>query len=306
MSNKIVIGSAYFGTKIKEKDSYKLLDYFIDSGGVTIDTANSYADWEKGGKGGDSERVIGSWLETGIKRDSVKIISKVGYEYSSVRRGLASDIVLNECNKSLERLGSDYIDLYLAHLDDNNSKLEVTIQTFNKLIDTGKIREWGLSNYSSARITEVIDICTKYSFKLPVVLENHYSLIEPADNSTYKNMLWEDLNTNSLKICEVNSIEPLAHSPLLWGAYSREDRPLWGSFKSPANTKRLEKLKKLSLDWDITPNQIVLAWIITKNPRIKPVIGVSNMEQLKENLLSDRIELTAEQLNKLEKLRSNQ
>lgn len=286
MTNRgnIALGTAYYGTRIKKELSFSLLDYFYESGGTIIDSANSYASWEVNGSGGDSEKIIAEWHKSRNNRKKIKIISKVGFGYSSVPNGLKRERILDECHKSLERLKTNYIDYYLAHLDDKTRNLTETIKTFQNLISEGKILNWGISNYTSARLCKIIDICNINNWIKPKVIQNHYSLLKVTDHNTFDQMSWEALNEDILKTCIKEDIIPMAHTSLLWGAYTRDDKPLWGSFNSELNNKVISRIKEKSKAENSTPNQYVLSYIIKHKPSIVPVIGVSTIDQLKENL----------------------
>lgn len=283
-SGLIAIGTAYYGTKFDTETSLKFLDYFYQNGGTIIDSANSYAAWEKNGVGGDSERVIGKWHSLRKNREKVKIISKVGFGYGSVEHGLDQNVIRSECDKSLENLKTDYIDYYLAHLDDKSKKLEDTINTFQYLISEGKILNWGVSNYNSLRLTKIIELCNKNNWIKPKIIQNHFTLLKVKDHKTFDQMCWEALDDKILEICKREDIIPMAHTSLLWGAYCRDDKALWGSFNSMANREEILKIREKSKQDKITPNQYVLSYIINHNPSVIPVIGASSIEQLKENL----------------------
>jgi aryl-alcohol dehydrogenase-like predicted oxidoreductase len=108
----------------------------------------------EGFKGGESETILGAWMKERKNRDQVFIASKVGFGYQDVPISLRADIIEKECNKSLERLGIETIDLYYAHNDDRDTPLEETLEAFSRLMDAGKVRYIGASNYLAWRLEE--------------------------------------------------------------------------------------------------------------------------------------------------------
>src|SRR5690606_23257206 len=114
----IVFGGNIFGWTIDEKKSFEILDAFVDAGFNAIDTADSYSAWVPGNSGGESEKIIGNWLQKSGKRESIIIATKVGWEISPERKGLKKQYILDSVENSLKNLKTDYIDLYQAHRDD--------------------------------------------------------------------------------------------------------------------------------------------------------------------------------------------
>jgi aryl-alcohol dehydrogenase-like predicted oxidoreductase len=130
----------YLGTRTDEEMTYQLLDQYVDAGGIFIDTANIYAHWVAGFKGGESETILGKWLKSRDNRSETFIATKVGFQYGDTVRGLRAGQIVDECEKSLRRLGIDTIDLYYAHVDDRNTPQEETLEAFDKLVQSGKVR----------------------------------------------------------------------------------------------------------------------------------------------------------------------
>ena len=142
------LGTMYFGSKVPVDTSLTLLDAYADRGGNFLDSANKYASWIEGFSGGESERVIGRWLKD-RPRDRFVVTSKVGFPYGDVPRSLRADVIVSECEKSLRRLGTDYIDIYFAHAEDAGTPVEETLRAFDKLIRDGKVRCIGASNHQA-------------------------------------------------------------------------------------------------------------------------------------------------------------
>jgi aryl-alcohol dehydrogenase-like predicted oxidoreductase len=133
----LCLGAMYFGTRNDQATSYRVLDKYVEAGGTFIDTANIYAHWVKGFKGGESETLLGEWMQGRGNRDKLFIASKVGFGYPGVPVGLRANQIEEECNKSLRYLKIDTIDLYYAHVDDRKTPLEETLEAFDKLVKAG-------------------------------------------------------------------------------------------------------------------------------------------------------------------------
>ena len=129
----LCLGAMYFGTRQDRAESFALLDQYVEAGGNFIDTANIYAWWIEGFEGGESETVLGDWVKARKNRDQLFIASKVGFGYQDVPVSLKADIIEQECNKSLKRLGIETIDLYYSHNDDRDTPLEETLEAYHRL-----------------------------------------------------------------------------------------------------------------------------------------------------------------------------
>jgi aryl-alcohol dehydrogenase-like predicted oxidoreductase len=136
----LAFGGNVFGWTVDELTSFKLLDAFVAAGFNLIDTADVYSRWVPGNQGGESETIIGKWLRQSGKRDRVIIATKVGMEMSPDQKGLSKSHILRSVESSLQRLQTDYIDLYQAHQDDTDTPLEETLEAFAHLIEQGKAR----------------------------------------------------------------------------------------------------------------------------------------------------------------------
>ena len=140
----LVFGGNVFGWTADEARSFALLDRFVERGFNAIDTADSYSAWVPGNQGGESETVIGNWLRQRGRRDDVVLMTKVGMWER--RKGLSAANIEAAVEDSLRRLGTDYIDVYFAHIDDAETPLEEALTAFSRLVDAGKVRALGASN----------------------------------------------------------------------------------------------------------------------------------------------------------------
>ena len=158
----LCLGGNVFGWSADESQSHDVLDAYTSHGGNFIDTADVYSEWKDGNKGGDSEAIIGSWLKKRGNRSEVVIATKVAK--LSTRPGLSEANIKAAVAESLKRLQSEYIDIYYAHEDDQNTPLEETLAAFDEIVKSGKVRYIAASNYNSARLKEAIAISKSNNF----------------------------------------------------------------------------------------------------------------------------------------------
>src|SRR2546421_2162815 len=154
----LAFGGNVFGWTVDERTSFQLLDAFVASGFDLIDTADIYSTWVPGNQGGESETIIGKWLQRSGDRDKVVIATKVGMEMGPGKKGLSRSYILRAVEDSLRRLQTDYIDLYQSHEDDKDTPLEETLAAFAQLIQQGKVRAIGASNYTGDRLSQALDV----------------------------------------------------------------------------------------------------------------------------------------------------
>ena len=153
----LVLGGNVFGWTADKDASFEVLDAFVAGGGTMIDTADVYSAWVSGHKGGESEAMIGEWLKASGKRDEVLIATKVGMLPGEGGAKLAPTRIAAACEASLKRLGTDRIDLYFAHQDDEETPQEAALEAFGKLVAAGKVRVLGASNFRAARLKSAND-----------------------------------------------------------------------------------------------------------------------------------------------------
>ncbi len=293
----LCLGTAYFGSSIDKEKSFQLLDQYFESGGRFLDSANCYASWVDGGKGGDSERLIGEWTQARGNRNWILITTKAGIGYPGTKPGLNARQIEEECEKSLKRLKTDRIDLYYAHLDDRNTPLEETLAALNRLVAAGKVRFIGASNYQAWRLEEARWISMSHNWASYCCVQNHYTYLRPKPGAEFS--YWGVGNQELFDYSRERNVSILAFSTLLWGSYVRKDRHLWDKYASPHNDARLVALNTVAEELGASPNQVVLAWMLQSDPPVLPVVGVSKSEQLTENLGSLELKLTEEQMKRL-------
>jgi aryl-alcohol dehydrogenase-like predicted oxidoreductase len=290
-------GAMYLGTKQNETESFRLLDKFVEAGGNFIDTANIYAHWIPGGKGGDSETTLGSWIKDRKNRQNIYIASKVGLQYGDVPSSLRSEVIEEECAKSLKRLGVDTIDLYYAHVDDRTTPLEETLGAFDRLVKSGMVRFIGASNYMAWRLEEARWISQSKGLPEYCCIQQRHSYVRNKKGTTFDPQI--AVNPDLLDYCRNRNITLLAYSALLSGAYTRTDRPFPDEYLGKDSENRLTALNKIATEVGATPNQVVLAWMLHSDPQVVPLIAASTEDQLQENIDSLEINLSLRQLEEL-------
>lgn len=295
--SELCLGAMYFGTRNNKATSFRLLDHYLASGGTFIDTANIYAHWIEGFRGGESETIIGEWLAERGNRDDVFIASKVGFNYGDVPISLRANVIEEECNKSLKRMNIETIDLYYGHKDDQDTPLEETLEAFSRLVNAGKVRYIGASNYSAWRLERAGWISEANDWaKFCCVQQRHtYLPIRPGASSGRQVIANQDLQD----FCADTGMTLLAYSVLLGGAYTRGDRPLPDEYVSPDNTERLNTLRTIAQEIGATPNQVILCWMRQSSPAVIPLIAASTIDQLDENISALDYTLTADHMERL-------
>ncbi len=176
----ICLGGNVFGWTADEPTSFAILDEFVDAGFNFVDTADVYSRWVPGHKGGESETVLGNWFKRSGNRKKVILATKVGIEMAPGKKGLSKAYILSEVEDSLQRLQTDYIDLYQSHIDDATVPLEETLGAYDQLIKQGKVRAIGASNYSAERLAEALKVSKQHGLPRYECLQPHYNLYERA------------------------------------------------------------------------------------------------------------------------------
>ncbi|WP_134682765.1 aldo/keto reductase [Brevibacillus migulae] len=298
------LGCMYFGTKLNEGDSFALLDHYYEAGGRFLDTANNYAIWAEGGRGGESEAAVGQWLKERGNRHEMVIATKVGAMPTIPGtglehvEGLSAKAIEKAVDESLIRLGTDYIDLYYAHIDDRQTRLEETLEAFDRLVRAGKVRQIGCSNMMTWRIEQAKHISHSNGWAAYCCVQQRYSYLRPKAGADFG--LQVVAGQELLDYCKTNEDMTLvAYSPLLHGAYTDNLAKYPVKYVTLDNDARYATLEKVAQEKGATKNQVVLAWMLQSTPRVIPVIGVSTLEQLQENLGAFHVELSAAEMKEL-------
>jgi aryl-alcohol dehydrogenase-like predicted oxidoreductase len=299
----LCLGAMFFGTKQDEATSFSLLDQYVNAGGTFIDTANIYAHWIPGGNGGESETVLGAWMKARGNRDDLFIASKVGFGYGNVPTALTPQLIETECDKSLKRLGIDTIDLYYAHVDDRHTPLRETMEAFNRLVESGKVRYIGASNYLAYRLERAHLLSKQEGWADFCCLQQRYTYLQPRHGMK---MGMQQYVTEEIRdyVRARDNFTLLAYSVLLAGAYTRTDRTVHDAYRGPDNEARMLALQAVAHETGATPNQVVLAWLRHSDPSVLPLIAASTSEQLAENIGALDVTLSADQMERLNEARA--
>ena len=289
----LALGGNVFGWTIDEPTSFKILDAFVAAGFNLIDTADVYAKWVPGNKGGESETIIGNWLKKSGKRSEVIVATKVGMEMAPDKKGLSAAYIFRAVEDSLRRLQTDHIDLYQAHKDDPDTPLEETLRAFAKLIKDGKVTAIGASNYSGPRLSQALEVSKKHGLPAYQTLQPDYNLYDRAD---YENNLEPICLANGLGVISYFSLA----SGFLTGKYRSEadlsKSQRGGRVKKYLNERGFRILKALdevAVQYNSTPARVALAWLMARPSITAPIASATSLEQLK-----DLIEATKLQLDK--------
>ena len=171
----LCLGGNVFGWTANEADSFAVLDAYAEAGGNFLDTADSYTAWIEGNSGGESETIIGRWLASRGNRDAIVVATKVGAHPDF--KGLAAPTIRRAAEASLRRLGTDHIDLYYTHFDDESVEVSEIVTALDDLVREGKVREIGASNISPARLEASLDFSRRENKARYVAIQPHYNLV---------------------------------------------------------------------------------------------------------------------------------
>lgn len=293
----ICLGGNVFGWTADEATSFSILDAWVDAGFNFIDTADVYSRWAPGHQGGESETVIGKWLKQSGKRDKVVVATKVGMDMGDGKTGLAPKRIREAVDASLKRLGVDQIDLYQAHQDDPSTPLQATLETFAELVESGKVRAIGASNYSAARLKEALDISA--SQKLP-----RYESLQPLYNLYDRAVFESELQPLCVKQ-EVGVINFYSLAAgFLSGKYrsaadagkSARGKGVVGKYVNERGMKILAALDLASSRTGAPAARIAIAWVMAQPGVTSPIASASTVEQLHEIVRASQLSLDAQTL----------
>jgi aryl-alcohol dehydrogenase-like predicted oxidoreductase len=290
----LVLGGNVFGWTADEKASFEILDTFVDAGGNMIDTADVYSAWAPGNSGGESESIIGRWLKRSGKRDQVLIATKVGFA-----DGLRSEAIAKACDASLQRLGVDCIDLYYQHTDDTKVPLTESLGAMHSLVQRGKVRALGLSQFTPDRLHEAMLTARANNLTPPCVLQTWYNLVE---RERLEGPLLDAALAHGLGVLPFFSLA----NGFLAGKYRSQgdlDKSVRGvrnvSYLEGRGMRVLEALDQVAAEAGAPLASVALAWTASRPGIVAPIASATNIAQLDELLIALRLELTGEQMERL-------
>lgn len=300
--SELCLGSMQFGWTADEGTSFVVLDRAIEAGFNFIDTANVYSRWVEGNPGGVAETIIGKWWKSrAISRDRLVIATKVRAKMSDFPNdeGLSRVHILRMVEESLRRLQTDYIDLYQTHSPDPNTPIDETLSALDTLVQQGKVRYIGCSNYPAWQLMEALWTSDRLGLARFDCLQPHYHLA------------WRrEFEAELAPVCKKYGLGVIPYSPLgggfLTGKY-RRDQTDAGSARNVSryfneqNWALLDLLAKIGAEMGgRSISQVALAWQLSQDVITSPIIGPRNLEQLEDNLGAAGLRLDAQLMERLD------
>ncbi|MDB5893736.1 MAG: alcohol dehydrogenase [Rhodoferax sp.] len=297
----LCFGGNVFGWTVDAATSFNLLDAWLDAGFNFVDTADVYSAWAPGHVGGESEALIGQWFKRSGKRNQVVLATKVGKPMGPDKKGLKPAYIREAVEASLRRLQTDHIDLYQSHDDDAETPLEDTLGAYADLIQAGKVRAIGASNYTADRLAEALAVSEKHGLPRYESLQPLYNLCDRA--------VFED------------ALEPLCvkHGLGVLNFYTLAAGFLTGKYRTPADASKsargkntvekylnerglriLAALDAVAARTKAHPGQIATAWLLQRPSVTSPIASATTLVQLKELVAASRLTLDADAIATLE------
>jgi len=295
----LVLGGNVFGWTADKTASFAVLDAFVAGGGTMIDTADMYSSWVDGHEGGESETMIGDWLRTSGRRDDVLIATKVGMLPGEGGEKLQPARIAAAAEASLKRLGTDRIDLYYAHQDDDTVPQEAVLEAFGKLVDAGKVRVIGASNFHAARLKSAVDAAKASDLPRYHVLQPEYNLVS---REKFEGELQDYCVTENIGVLPYYGLA----SGFLTGKYRTPDdlgaSVRGGGMRDLLDGKGkavLEAMDAVVSNTGASHAQIALAWLLAQPGITAPIASATSARQIEDLLPAMTLELSDEQLSAL-------
>lgn len=295
----LALGGNVFGWNIDEAKSFEVLDAFVGAGLDLIDTADVYSAWAPGNSGGESETIIGKWLARSGKRDQVVIATKVAKW--KTHKGLAPVTILAAVDDSLKRLQTDRIDLYQAHEDDPGVPLEDTLGAFARLIEQGKVRAIGASNYSAERFAQALAVSARHGLPRYETLQPEYNLMA---RTHYETDLEPLIRKEGVGVICYYALA----SGFLTGKYrseadlgkSKARAQAVGKYLNGHGLRVLAALDDVSKRLSAAPAQVALAWLIAREGITAPIASATHVSQVADLAAATTLRLSAEDIEHLD------
>lgn len=288
----LAFGGNVFGWTADEATSFALLDAFVDAGLNLVDTADVYSRWVPGNQGGESETILGKWFKRSGKRSKIVLATKVGKDMGEGRVGLAPAYIRQAVEASLRRLQTDCIDLYQSHDDDQNVPLADTLGEFGRLIEAGKVRAIGASNYTAPRLAQALRASSEHGLPRYETLQPEYNLYA---REGYEAELEPLVRANHLGVI---TFYPLA-SGFLTGKYraaedagkSPRGKTICEKYLNARGLRILAALDEIAAQLRATPAQVALAWQISRPGITAPLASATSLDQLRELIQAAQLTL---------------
>ena len=295
----LAFGGNVFGWTVDEQKSFALLDAFVDAGFNFIDTADVYSKWFPGNQGGESETILGRWIKRSGKRKKVILATKVGMEMGPNKKGLSKPYMVRAAEDSLQRLQTDYIDLYQSHTDDADTPLEETFEAYAQLIQQGKVRVIGASNFSAERLLQALDVSQQKGYPSYQSLQPFYNLYDRAEYETKLEPL-----------CREKGLSVISYFSLASGFLTgkvRSEKDLAGSARAQRVGKYLndrgfrilEALDRVAQERESYPPTVALAWLMARPGITAPIASATSLEQLEQLIKAPDLTLDQSEIESL-------
>jgi aryl-alcohol dehydrogenase (NADP+) len=287
----LCLGGNVFGWSANAEQSEEVLSAYESAGGNFIDTADMYSRWHSGNVGGESETIIGNWMQKRGTRSEMVIATKVAK--LATRPGLSAANIAAAAEDSLRRLGTDYIDIYYAHHDDEETPLEESLTAFNELVTAGKVRYLAASNYTASRLEEALKISRDLGM-------SEYLLLQPNYNAIVRDEYEGELMATAVK----ENIPVLPYFSLAAGFLTGKYQPGievdsvragdMPDYKNDRGWAILNALTEIAKAENTTIAAAALGWLRAQPGIVTPIASARTTEQLAQIL--PVIELSAQQV----------
>lgn len=297
----LCFGCNIFGWTVDEATSFTLLDGLLEHGINFLDTADVYSRWAPGHQGGESEAIIGRWMKARGNRDRIILATKVGMDMGEGRVGLKAGYIAQALEASLKRLQTDYIDLYQSHKDDPETPQEETLGAYAKLIEAGKVRVIGASNFSAERLSEALRLAETKGLPRYESLQPEYNLYE---RSVFEGPLEQVCRENGLGVIPFFSLA----AGFLTGKYRSEadyaksprgERSI-PRYMNERGMKILAALDEIAAAKGTEPAAVALAWLMAKPAVTAPIASATSLKQLETLVAATRLALSPDDMARLD------
>ena len=281
--SQLGLGCINFGTSTDEQTSFDIIDCYLEKGGNMLDTANNYAIWN-GDDGRSSERTIGKWIKNNPeRRKDFVLATKLGALPKDAAKGFDDmqgtdrKTILEETEKSLYTMNTDYIDLLYLHIDDFNTPQEEVMSALAEMINKGWVKNIGCSNFRTWRIEKARQICSNNNYPFFCAVQQRYSYFQPVADANFGVQIYAD---NELKsyIDYYKDLTLVSHTSLLFGAYFKDNIDD-NAYDTKQNLERLKNLKK-----ENNPAVWVLKYITEQFGGSIALFTTNNKEHLCSNM----------------------
>lgn len=304
--SQLCLGTMTFGWSADEATSFQIMDAAFDAGMTFFDTADIYSRWIEGNQGGESETIIGKWMKHKPRRELVIATKARGRMWPGANgEGLSRAHLIQAVEDSLTRLQTDYIDLYQVHYPDEETPLDETLAALDSLVQSGKVRYTGCSNYPAGLLMKSLWVSDVKRLTRFDCLQPHYSLLHRGE-----------FERELMAVCRDQQVAVIPYSPLaagfLTGKYSRENREVDTTRQNSGLIRQLtaderayaalDEVKRIAADHQVPVAHVALAWMLANPVITSPIIGARNLAQLNEVLGAPDLKLSDDEVKRLNDL----